>query len=478
MLGFAFGLGQLHKFELGPQERLVMTEAEPEAELGYRIRQDTKKRNSHRSSLPGWQKSTQSSADHRSTNKKLSLAPTDRGPAAWKFLAGCFIIEAVLWGFPLAFGVFQEHYSRQPEFQDSSSSIAVIGTVASSIYFLGAPFATPMVKRFHRWQRHMVLVGTVICILSLLGASFANSVNVLIVTQGVLYGLGFLLLYFPLLSMLNEWFVHRRGFAYAIVYTGGGFSGIGLPFLYEWLLDQYGFRTTLRITVVAQVILIGPILPLLKGRLPASSRAAVQRVDLGFFQNPIFWVLTFSNLSQGFAYYIPSLYLPTFASTMGLSGPIGALVLALHNLATVIGQLGFGYLSDRVNNVLSLVSFTSLVASVATFTLWGFAHSLAPLIMFSIVYGFFAGAYVVFWSRFGSMLSDDPQPVYSLMAFGKGLGNVVTGPVSESLLSRSAPSNYGHGGFGPLIIYLGVLMLASSLGVVSWQAKRFVSRLL
>ncbi|RTE83243.1 hypothetical protein BHE90_002246 [Fusarium euwallaceae] len=322
-----------------------------------------------------------------------SLAPTDRGLRAWKFLFACFIIEGVLWGFPMAFGVFQEHYARQPEFQDSPN-IAVIGTVSSSIYFLGAPFATPLVKRFQRWQRHMVLVGTATCILSLLGASFARSVNELIATQGVLYGTGFLLLYFPLLSMLNEWFVQRRGFAYAIVYAGGGFSGVGLPFLFEWLLGRWGHCEALRIFVVIQAVLLVPILPLLRGRLPVSSRTTVQPVDLSFLKKPVFWVLAASNLSQSLAYYIPSLYLPTFASAMGLPGAMGALVLAAHNLATVVGQLGFGYLSDRVNDIFILVIITTLVSSVATLTLWGLAHSLTPLILFTIVYGLFAGAYL------------------------------------------------------------------------------------
>lgn len=375
----------------------------------------------------------------------------------------------------MAFGVFQEHYSRQPEFKDSPN-IAAIGTISSSIYFLGAPFATRLVTRYQRWQYHMVLGGTTTCILALLGASFARSVNVLIATQGVLYGTGFLFLYTPLLSMLNEWFVQRRGFAYAVVFAGGGVSGVGLPFLFEWLLGRWGFRGALRIFVVVQLILVVPVLPLLRGRLPVSTRATVRPVDLTFLKNPVFWILTVSNLSQSLAYYIPPLYLPTFAAAMGLSGPIGALVLAAYNLATVAGQLGFGYLSDRVNDIFILVVITGLVSSVAAFTLWGLAHSLAPLILFTIIYGLFAGAYVVFWQRFGSMLSDDPQPVYSLMAFGKGVGNIVIAPISQSLLNKPLFSNYGLGKFGSLIIYLGSLMFFSSIGGMAWLTKRVVRR--
>ena len=363
----------------------------------------------------------------------------------------------------MAYGVFQEHYSRQPEFA-ASSNIGVVGTVSTSIYFLGAPVATPFVRRFLCWRYQMVLLGTATCILSLLAASFASSVFVLIATQGVLYGVGFLVIYFPLLSMLNEWFIRRRALAYAIVYSGGGLSGIGFPFLFEWLLSRYGFRMTLRIFVVAQTVLLVPILPLCRGRCQASPRTTTQHIDWAFIKHPLFWVLAASNLSQSFAYYIPSLYLPAFASSMGLSGSIGALTLAALNLATVVGQLSFGYLVDRVRNIFLLVAVTGVTSSVATFILWGMTRSLAPLLAFSLVYGLFAGAYVVFWPRFGSMLADDPQPVFSWMAFGKGLGNILTAPIAESLLSESIGWSYGLGRFGPLMIYLGSLMLVSSLG--------------
>lgn len=370
-------------------------------------------------------------------------------------------------GLALAYGVFQDYYTLQPEFA-GSPNIAVVGAVSTSIYFLGAPFATHAVMKFPRWRYHIILVGSAICVLSLVGASFAPSVAVLIATQGVLFGLGFLCVFFPLLSFLDEWFIKRRAFAYAVVYSGSGCSGVAIPFLAEWLLSKYGFRTTLRIFAVAQVTLLVPILPFIHGRLPVSTQRTPQKVDLRFLKAPMFWGMVISNSTQSFAYYIPSLYLPTFASRIGLSGKIGALVLAALNLATVIGQLGFGALSDRVNNALVLPVITGVVSSTATFLLWGFAKSLSPLLVFSVVYGLFAGAYVVVWPRFGSMLSDDPQLVYSLMAFGKGIGNISTAPISAALLKLQLQSKYGSGEFGPLIIYLGSLMLLSSFAVLPW----------
>lgn len=382
--------------------------------------------------------------------------------------------NGVATGFALAFGVFQDHYTRLPEFKDDPN-IAIIGTVATSIYFLGAPFMAYFVKRFHSWQWHLVVVGSCICVASLIVASFVGSVAGLIATQGALFGFGFLLLYIPVLYMLNEWFVRKRGLAYGVLYAGGGVSGVGLPFLLEWLLSTYGHRTALRGIAVAQMILIAPVLPLLKGRLPASYHTAIQPVDLSFLRHPLFWIFTFSNVCQGLAFYIPPLYLPTYSSAMGMPGTVGALILAANNLASVFGQVSFGHLSDRFNNVYILLFISTFVASLAAFLLWGFANSMAMTLVFAIFYGWFAGAYVVFWPKFGSILSDDPQPVYTLMAFGKGIGNMVTGPISASLLTRPlSSSGYGLNKFEPVIVFVGSLMLCSSLGLLGWPVKAYM----
>lgn len=286
-----------------------------------------------------------------------------------------------------------------------------------------------------------------------------------------MYGAGFLMLYFPILCMLNEWFVRRRGFAYGVLYAGGGFSGVGLPFLLEWLLSRFGYRTTLRAVAVAQFILVAPTLPLLKGRLPPSHSSARRAVDLTFLTNAQFWILMASNLCQGFAFYVPALYLPSFASTLGYPGTIGAMILAVNNMASILGQVSFGYLTDRFDNIHLLVFVSTSISAIAAFTLWGLAHSLELLVLFATAFGWFAGAYIVFWPRFGTMLSEDPQPVYSLMAFGKGVGNVVTGPISASLLTRTVTSGYGLGRFESLIIFVGSLMAASSLGIVGWPLR-------
>lgn len=57
------------------------------------------------------------------------LPPVDSGRQAWLFLAASFTMEALIWGWPFSFGLFQEYYTRFPQFSESRN-IAVIGTCA------------------------------------------------------------------------------------------------------------------------------------------------------------------------------------------------------------------------------------------------------------------------------------------------------------------------------------------------------------
>lgn len=57
------------------------------------------------------------------------IPPMDGGLNAWLFLAACFAMEALVWGFAFTYGVFQAYYSDIPQFKDSGN-IAVVGTCA------------------------------------------------------------------------------------------------------------------------------------------------------------------------------------------------------------------------------------------------------------------------------------------------------------------------------------------------------------
>ncbi|KAJ0417163.1 major facilitator superfamily domain-containing protein [Aspergillus carlsbadensis] len=400
-----------------------------------------------------------------SRRTEQELAPVDGGPAAWKLLCAAFVFETLLWGFPLSFGVFQEYYSKVPEFANNRY-IGVVGTIASGFGYLGAPVIMPFIQRYQRWRQQMIWIGWPICIVGLVLGSFASTLEVLILTQGVAYGLGFLIFYYPILSMVNEYWIARRGMAYGVLCGASGVSGSIMPFILQALLAKYGYRTTLRAVAVGLTLLTGPLIPLLKGRLPPSERANTPKINWTFFRSPLFWLYSVSNLLQGFGYFFPSLYLPSHASSLSLGDKSGAILLALMSVFQVGGQFVFGSLSDRKVPLNVLACASTIVAAVACLTMWRLATSLPVLIVFAIVYGFFGAGFTAIWARMSTAITDDVTAgpiVFSLLNFGKGIGNVLAGPIGGTLVASSESSGASPSmSYRWVIVFTGVCMFASA----------------
>ena len=197
--------------------------------------------------------------------------------------------------------------------------------------------------------------------------------------------------------MVNEFWIVRRGFAYGILCSASGVSGAALPFAVEKLLQAYGYPTTLRAIAIALCIITGPLIPLLKGRLPETGASGPTRTDWAFLKSTKFWTYSLSNFAMGMGYFFPSLYIPSYAQESGMSSTQGALLLALMATSQVLGQTTFGYLSDRRISINALAGTSAVVAAVAVYTCWGMAHSFNTMVAFSITYGFFGAGYTALW---------------------------------------------------------------------------------
>ncbi|CAM1503358.1 Fc.00g081340.m01.CDS01 [Cosmosporella sp. VM-42] len=381
-------------------------------------------------------------------------------------------------GFPMCYGVFQNYYSK--EFIDSTASIALIGTLAQGLCYLGAPASAILTKRFPRYQRQQIWIGWPMCILGLLTASFATSVNGLIVTQGLLYGLGFVTLTYPIISMINEWWVARKGMAFGLISASSGATGAVMPFIIEALLNRYGYQIALRACAIAMVVLTGPLIPLFRGRLPTPEHASLARIDLGFLKKPQFWIYGSSILIQGIGFFFPVVFLPSYASDIGLSSFNGALLLALMSISQVLGQLFFGYLSDKNLSVTLLATFASVAAAAAALTLWGLGKSMALLVVFAIVYGFFGFGFGTLRVAMGRAVSDDPSTIfatYAVFVFLQGIGNILVGPTSSALMESKTivHTSYASGRYGGVVILTGVSSAVAAVVLMSWHFyKRLV----
>lgn len=389
-----------------------------------------------------------------------------------------FAANHFLSGFPICFGVFQSHYSKLPEFQKDTANIPLIGTLAQALYYLGAPFSAALTKKFPKRQRQQIWIGWPLCIFGLLGASFTSSVNGLIGTQGLLYGLGFVTLTYPIVSMLNEWFVVRKGMALGLISASSGITGAFVPFILQELLDKYGYRTTLRACAVGMAILTGPLIPLFKGRLPPSEHASLAKADWGFFKKQRFWVYGLSILVQGLGFFYPSVFLPSYATSINISSMKAALLLALMCIAQILGQAAFGYISDKRLSVSFLATACCIAAAAATLIFWGLAQSLAFLVVFSLLYGFFGYGFSTMRVAMGREISDDPSTIFSLYAifvFLQGVGNILVSPISAALIFRQTePSHFAAGKYEGIVILTGTSSFLAALIIGGWHSYKFL----
>lgn len=151
-------------------------------------------------------------------------------------------------------------------------------------------------------------------------------------------------------------------------------------------------------------------------------------------------------------------------------------MLALLSISQVLGQLSFGYLSDHRLNLNLLIIISTLVSAIASLALWGSARSLAVLILFSFVYGSSGSGYVAMWARAGSAVSNEPTAAlatFSLFCFAKGVGNVVAGPISASLIRpMTEVESYGLMKYKAIILFTGACMLGSTVSVVAWYLRQ------
>jgi MFS family permease len=332
--------------------------------------------------------------------------------------------------------MFQEYYSSSVPFA-GSTGIPAVGTCAMGILLMGSPIVLGPLIRYPQYKRTAIATGLVIMSSSLAMGSLCKTVPQLIATQGVLYGIGGAITYNPIVQLLDEWFIVRKGLAFGIMWAGTGLGGVIVPLILQFLLDKYGFRTTLRVWAALLFGISAPVLWFLKPRIPVSATGR-PRLTFNFLKEKSFWILQLGNFIQSLGFFVPSIYLPTYVKQLGYEGTISALPIVLLNLAAVFGSVTMGTIVDRYH-VTTGIFISTLGAVIAVFLMWGFSTSLAPLLTFSFMYGLFAGSFTITWPgilmavqrRTGQM--ESPM-IYSFLSFGRGFGNVISGPVSDALL--------------------------------------------
>ncbi|KAG9311579.1 MFS general substrate transporter [Chiua virens] len=378
------------------------------------------------------------------------LPAQDRGIAAWSFLLAAAVVEGVTWSIPFSFGIIIEDYLQVPEIasqRNAAKLIPLVGQLASGIIYCSAPAVYPYMNRYRTHVRPLMWFGMTLCWTSLLIASYSRKVYEYVIFQGVMYGIGGGLIYPPCILYMSEWFFKRRGFANGVIFAGTAAGGLVMPFLLPSLVKAYGLFLTLRIIAIASLIILLPCLIFVRPRLPQgnvqspSIRAfAVSSITL---RDRTWWMLVAANVFQGFAFFVPLIYIPTFSSALHLDSALSSLAMALLNGSSTAGPVLVGFLSDYFMPW-PIASIISVVSLLCTIVFWGAIGDVYGIMLFCVTYGFVAGGWSTLWTSFIRQIAHQDaslsMSMYGFMFFTRGLGNVLSTPISTALAPVASQS--------------------------------------
>ena len=324
---------------------------------------------------------------------------------AWGVAAVTFVALVGAAGFRATPGVLI--VPLQDEFGWSRGVISLAVSVNLLLFGLTAPFAAALMERFGI-RRVVAIALTVVATGSALTTQMTQSWQ-LVACWGVLVGLGTgsMALVFGA-TVANRWFVRRRGLVVGIL-TAGSATGqlVFLPLL-AWLVDDHGWRSASWTVSLSALAVVPFVLLLLRERprdlgllpngaieepvaarqLGSPARAAISALQTASRTGP-FWLL-----AGGFAIcgattngLIGTHFIPA-AHDHGLPSTTAASLLALVGVFDIIGTIGSGWLTDRVDSRKLLWWYYGL-RGLSLFALPSlFASSLHPhMLVFVLFYG-------------------------------------------------------------------------------------------
>ena len=231
-------------------------------------------------------------------------------------------------------------------------------------------------------------------ILSLFLASCATTASQVVLTQGVLFGLGGIMLNFVHVSIFSEWFVKSQGKAMGIIWLGWRVGGLAFPPICQWLLEQHGYEQTLRVLIAPMLALLAPAVLAFRGRYPSANiktTDAQPRVSgLAALRSPgVFFYLVLVLLFS-FVVNVPVMFITQYGADLGFDMSVQGIAYFLRTISTMIGVYSFGLLSDKGHHQYLMVA-SGVSSSIVYFCIWPFAKTELGLYAYAVVVALTSG---------------------------------------------------------------------------------------
>jgi MFS family permease len=353
---------------------------------------------------------------------------------ARRVVVATFVTLGLAYGFWYAYSVFLVAFLR--EFGWSRSVVAGAFSLLVIVHGGSGPLLGWLVERFG--PRAVIATGGGLLAGALLLAAHISAVWHLYVVIGVLAALGVSAAgWVPSVVLIRAWFPARVGTALGIASAGIGVGIFALVPFTQILIDGIGWRWALRVLAVLAAVWIAPATLLLvrnarppAAPVPACAPAAPAPARRSWNVRTVirtwkFWATGLVFFAGSAATQMLLVHQVAYLVDHGLPALLGATLVGIVGIASIVGKAGWGTLSDRIGRE---PTYTLAFACVAL----------------SVGFLAFAGAYPRTLLPYG----------YAMLI---GLGYAVTAPLTPAIASDL----FGGPRFARIF---GLLHLMNSLG--------------
>ncbi len=316
-----------------------------------------------------------------------------------------------------------------------------------------------------------LVIGAILLSIGYVSASHAATIGQFTLLQGLLIGVGSSVTFGPLLADTSLWFTKNRGLAVGIIASGNYFAGTIWPPLLTHFIQTNGWRETYVGVAWFCILTMLPLALALRRRPPGavattqiSKQETKTRRPLGLAPNALQAILIFAGLSCCVAMSMPQVHIIAYCGDLGFGPVRGAQMLALMLACGIVSRLSFGWISDRIGGLRTLLLGSSLQA----FALLLFVpfDGLVSLYLLSALFGLFQGgivpSYAIIVREFfpskeaGTRISM----VLTATMFGMALGGWMSGVIFD-----------GFGSYRAAFIN-GVAWNLLNIGIAFWLLRR------
>ena len=263
--------------------------------------------------------------------------------------------------------------------------------------------------------RRMVFIGLVITGLGFVLFSRTNNLLTFYVSYGLIMLGTAAGSWLPLMTVVNRWFIRKRGLAMAVAAEGSPLGGLLLLPVLAWAVtpSHFGWSTTALWIGMVFLALAFPISRFIRERpegygeradgdpSPNASMSQIEVVrtpprDIGSRDQPdftasqairtsAFWLITFGHAFSSMLFATLTVHLVPMLTDQGLSLQSSANVFSGMMGVAAVFQLIGGYVGDRMETRVAIAVFGFIQA--AGFTVAVFTESMPMAILFAVLFG-------------------------------------------------------------------------------------------